>query len=453
MSNWKVGPGGRLYHPTTGAYVGQLDDNGNEQMVVSAFPSDGGVRVSTPLPSKKLRPVARRTNKWVRGGPSNNISDGVSTGITTQLYHTTDVACSGIRLVFANVYNNNGVETDGTNDINVKANIRLTGGLNFPVFFGGRRTVVVEPGAVVVSDPVGISSSAAATFFSRTFVSVSAGGKYPLGVLTNSANEGVGNGDLADGSVPTNATRGFGPIAILGTPAIETSSPIILAQGESITCGYGDSFGTTDDYGFVSRAFDGVLSYLNLGLSSSSISAAILGVGAARRFRVADVIQPDAALLLYGTNDAAGGDTLNTLRNNLIAWWLIHWRRGLKCFAGTIPPKSTSTDSWATTTNQTADAVGIAARLGVNAWIRDGAPLNPDTLAAVATGGVGIRMGSVGHPVNAYFDFADATESARDSGFWKPGYTSDGTHPNQTGSAAMAAAIDPSIIVTAVRGF
>lgn len=43
MSNWKVGHGGRLYHPTTGAYVGQLDDNGNEQMVLSAFPSDGGI--------------------------------------------------------------------------------------------------------------------------------------------------------------------------------------------------------------------------------------------------------------------------------------------------------------------------------------------------------------------------------------------------------------------------
>ncbi len=43
MSNWKVGPGGRLYHPTTGAYVGQLDDNGNEQMVVSAFPSGEGI--------------------------------------------------------------------------------------------------------------------------------------------------------------------------------------------------------------------------------------------------------------------------------------------------------------------------------------------------------------------------------------------------------------------------
>lgn len=42
MSNWKVGPGGRIYHPTTGAYVGQLDDNGNEQMVVTASPSGTG---------------------------------------------------------------------------------------------------------------------------------------------------------------------------------------------------------------------------------------------------------------------------------------------------------------------------------------------------------------------------------------------------------------------------
>ena len=54
MSNWKVGPGGRLYHPTTGAYVGQLDDNGNEQMVVTALPSAQGVRLSSPLPEARL---------------------------------------------------------------------------------------------------------------------------------------------------------------------------------------------------------------------------------------------------------------------------------------------------------------------------------------------------------------------------------------------------------------
>jgi hypothetical protein len=55
MSNWKVGPGGRLYHPTTGAYVGQLDDNGNEQMVVSYFPSDGVVVFSEPALNRAVR--------------------------------------------------------------------------------------------------------------------------------------------------------------------------------------------------------------------------------------------------------------------------------------------------------------------------------------------------------------------------------------------------------------
>lgn len=54
MSNWKVGPGGRLYHPTTGAYVGQLDDNGNEQLVVSAFPSDGGIGFSVALDQRSV---------------------------------------------------------------------------------------------------------------------------------------------------------------------------------------------------------------------------------------------------------------------------------------------------------------------------------------------------------------------------------------------------------------
>lgn len=45
MSNWKVGPAGQLYDPKTGAYVGQLDANGVERMVVSLTHSDGGVGI------------------------------------------------------------------------------------------------------------------------------------------------------------------------------------------------------------------------------------------------------------------------------------------------------------------------------------------------------------------------------------------------------------------------
>ena len=83
MSNWKVGPGGRLYHPTTGAYVGQLDDNGNEQMVVSAFPS-GSVPESSdgelvfPMIGGKIAPKNVAPVVLVYGGTPAGITAAIA---------------------------------------------------------------------------------------------------------------------------------------------------------------------------------------------------------------------------------------------------------------------------------------------------------------------------------------------------------------------------------------
>lgn len=55
MSNWKVGPAGQLYDPKTGAYVGQLDANGVERMVVSSTSSGSGMVISD---GTKAGPVA-----------------------------------------------------------------------------------------------------------------------------------------------------------------------------------------------------------------------------------------------------------------------------------------------------------------------------------------------------------------------------------------------------------
>jgi len=395
--------------------------------------------------SKKLRPVATRAHKMVRGGSPNHISDGVSTGITTQLYHVAQISFSSLRLVFSNYYNSAGVETDGPNNITIKANIRLTGGLNYPVFFGGRRSAVCEPGAVLISDPIGISRTKGQDFFTRTYVSVTSGQFYPLGLLTNSANEGVVSGDFADGSVTTNAVRGYGPQLVIGNPAIPCASPVVLAQGDSITCGFNDSFGTTDDYGWLSRALDGKLSYLNLGLSSSAVGAAVTGTGAARRFRVADVLDFDSAILLYGTNDLAGGTALATIKSSLVSWWKIHSDRGLACYGATVPPQTTSTDSWATVGNQTPTSSN-ATRVSLNAWLRDGAPVDSGGVP-VSVGSAGTRAGQTGHPLVATpWEFADAVESARDSGLWKAGMTLDGTHPGLTGAAAIAAVVPVTVL-------
>ena len=91
MSNWKVGPGGRLYHPTTGAYVGQLDLNGNEQMVLGiTTTSDQGVKTLSGGNESltDMLPYPRRGSGhryimdpgfdtgWVRDGVFTNLAGG-----------------------------------------------------------------------------------------------------------------------------------------------------------------------------------------------------------------------------------------------------------------------------------------------------------------------------------------------------------------------------------------
>jgi lysophospholipase L1-like esterase len=95
-------------------------------------------------------------------------------------------------------------------------------------------------------------------------------------------------------------------------------------------------------------------------------------------------------------------------------------KMGLPVFQNTITPSTTSTDSWATTGNQTPESSN-AVRVQVNDWIR-----------------------TVPSPLSGYFEIADLAETARNSGIWKAGYTSDGLHPNATGHSALAAGIDVS---------
>jgi hypothetical protein len=85
---------------------------------------------------------------------------------------------------------------------------------------------------------------------------------------------------------------------------------------------------------------------------------------------------------------------------------------GKRVYQATYEPYTTSTDSWATTANQTADATN-GDRITMNTAIR---------------GGLGGIAG--------YFDIASVAESALNSGKWKaPNWTSDGLHGNQNANA------------------
>jgi hypothetical protein len=127
----------------------------------------------------------------------------------------------------------------------------------------------------------------------------------------------------------------------------------------------------------------------------------------------------------YGINDVRGGSvTLASMQSTALANWQILVNKKIKVWACTLTPNTTSTDSWATTTNQTyANSTGNTVRIQYNNWLRS----LPSTL------------------LTGIIETADTCESSRDSGLWKPSYTSDGLHPNSTGFAAYKAVVDPNI--------
>ena len=111
------------------------------------------------------------------------------------------------------------------------------------------------------------------------------------------------------------------------------------------------------------------------------------------------------AIIQVGINDVRSGTSAATmeadyvkLANNLLGNGFIK-----AVYLMTMPPDATSTDGYATTTNQTANPYD-SVRVAVNDWMRT----SPS-------------------PFSGYFETADPVESSRDSGLWKVASGSCGT--------------------------
>ncbi len=379
-------------------------------------------RLTRSLAPARPRPVMTNGHLLTRNAAPNNTSDGVKIVATAQMFHVATMDCRAIRLVYSNFYNNAGTDAAGLNPITIKAAVRLASGTIVPVYFRGQRTTVVQPGGIVVSDPLGLSFAQGIGIHTRTCVTVFSGEVWPTGVTTNSSEgEGVVDSDMVDsGSLTASVTKAYCPYMVLGEPSEATTSPVLLAIGDSITVGYGDTFGTTDSYGWVRRAFETEMSVLNLAVSGSAVASAQTVDQLQRRLMLADLAGCDKAIVMYGRNDLSIPATAGQVQTRLENLYAVLAARGLAVYGATVTPDATSSDGYATVENQTTSSFN-AARITLNTWIR-----------------------TVPSPLAGVFDFADAVESARNSGFWKVGHTADGTHPDDTGYTAMAAIITPS---------
>lgn len=306
----------------------------------------------------------------------------------------------------------------GTHDVGPGGPCTITAGVEYPagtfkqILFGGSAMTTIPSGGLIFSDFVNVSNiPAAATFWTRQFIQNPSGVCYcnwqptTFGCLTNGSTSGVT--DQTMGGTISNTQTGIcvPPLAVLGF----TVNPSVVVTGDSIGFGAGSNGDLNDNAGKLGLICQSMGNIPFLNLSVSGFTAQNWTTSVATR----NLLIPKASHLIQqlGVNDLSNGRTLPQITADYQLIYALA-RPGQKIIQTTITPHSSSTDSWATTGNQT--GLNLAARAALNQAIRAG--------ISGATG---------------FFDTASILETSQDSDIWKvpavPPYTADGLHPNQAG--------------------
>lgn len=312
--------------------------------------------------------------------------------------------------------------------------------------FNGRLEGVIQPGGMVISDPVFTNMAKGQQFWVWTYGSSPNQFYYsPIFATQPAWGEGcdaaanAATSDKTPGTttISTNNVSHFSPIAVLGDAG--SAFPFVGHYGDSIGAGLGDYDNIASvGRGFMRRWMANFIPFINVCVSGDTLSNSHL-------IRFAMLNGCSDVICQMGINDLVAGSSVATVESNMVATWQNLGAFGARVWQTTITPKTSSTDNWATTTNQTPFA-NDANRQAVNNWLRAGAPLNVVTLSPVAIGTANALLaGSTNHPLTGYFEAANPVETAQNSGIWKVGliYTTDaqGIHPNSEGAAAIAASL------------
>ncbi|MBZ9600746.1 SGNH/GDSL hydrolase family protein [Phyllobacterium chamaecytisi] len=339
--------------------------------------------------------------------------------------------CRDIQLVFGNFQaSGSAAEVAGPNAITVEAAIEtISPSVAFAtVTFGGDTSVVIQPGAVVISDPIPLDFDANASAWIRTGVIVTLGQSWPRTSMfaitgeamyesTEATSQVQATGAMAARATGAVAGGGYIPMAIIGVPM--EPFPSVGLLGDSIMAGtVGDSSdATTGARGMFARGMyftDGTVWPWGLLARASETAAFNVGVAGYRRRGVMDYCTH--IICDYGTNDIAASATLAAIQASLTTIWTSAKRRGCKVYQSLILPR--------TNAGNTAPSAGFTVggvRDQLNAWI-------------ITQVGNGILDG--------YIDTNAIAESKVTPGLWaNSAWTSDGTHPNAAGCIAIAAAV------------
>lgn len=248
---------------------------------------------------------------------------------------------------------------------------------------------------------------------------------------SNAASQCAATGTMSAPSSSTAFTNGV-PYMILGVPA--SAQPAIGIVGDSIGWGQNDVADASGNLGYICRGLEGVnghqMPYVNNSVGSNQYALAVINQSKRYRDSLRYVTH---AVVELGTNDItvnssnlAALQTFATNMANDLKSIIGPYGRRLQVAFTTLPPKTTSTDSWATLANQT-PRTGFAAggtRDTYNSWLKTqvgtliDAVIDPNPYIEDPSGNVWIVTGAANYA------------------------TSDGTHPSTAACILMAQAVN-----------
>lgn len=386
-----------LYDDATGDIVGIVDPDGSEKIITNG-PSFIGQ-------------VANRCSQHNKSNTTNKQS-------MSRSRHNAMAPINSLALVFWNGF----TDFEGTKLETGGGAATYTASIEYPsgviaaqVTWGGSASKQAADNEVFRSDFVGVNIPKGAVFFVRVWRSSSVGIIYhKFGGLLDTEAGTTYSGECFTFSTTTadltmtpgqftnigNTGTGFRPQAIVAL----TSTPSVVLFGDSRVNNDNQNDTVTDGFGYVGELERSIgMQYPTIKLSQSG--ERLYEALSRFTYRMQIAAYCSHGISNYGVNDFRDSRTAAQL---LADHKTFAASFGKPYYVCTVAPMANAG-------NTLTDATVNPLRIAYNAIIRKGDQTFAGTL-----------------------EIADIVETARDSGLWISGYTSDGLHENTTGSIALA---------------
>jgi lysophospholipase L1-like esterase len=322
-----------------------------------------------------------------------------------------------------------------------------------PVTFAGASSAAAAAGANFISDFISVNIPRGALFYVRAGFGLTGStvngiptNNYSIrpnwgsGTTTGSYWEGVLN-SASLGSVSLAGTKGSGgtsgnndgfntqadnrivPLGILGM----TTRPSFFIAGDSVAASVGDVPDSQLAAGFIARALGNRYGYFNAAVSGEQVNGLTNNAQYLQRSFMAQYCTH--VICQYGTNDigVSSGRTAAQVIADISAF-RNKWFAGKRFYQCTLLPRTTSTDSFITETNQT--------------------PVATDSVRAAFNDQ--LRLGALTTRFDGILDVDQIVQNSYIGRKWKAfgtttnALTADGTHPTTFGSQYIAAQLNMS---------